>query len=386
MKKTALFGISICLLLLPLAGFPLNSWINGDLGEAHEIIASVISKYFAQCDGKEARAALDAIGSDKKAKLVNFIGDSGKQYLLSACAPDISPVIKNFKPAGEVSETEFAKLWPEILPVLVGRLPVDKYNQFIISTRDQIGPEAIFIGWQGQRDYLSNIDPSRQEIILQNTPTWLFLEAGLRRYAEIKDYTAILYKQERLGRNLQGVETILVKYREKPKSIYMKWLDGPWTGRELLYNESLNKTDVRVRESGLLGVIPIWINYNNPIAQRGSNHPAVQIGLKFLLDLNTDNYKRATANHELGRKDHGIQVVDGRKVYVMENILPRDKKKGYYCYRVMHYMDYMDSLEPKVEVYNWNDQLQESFLYTKLKLNAGLTEKDFNPKNPEYRL
>lgn len=384
--KSCLVVLGILAFLLPLTGSPLNSWINGDLGDARQIIADVLSKYFAQLSGPDARSAMEAIGPENKAKLVNFIGDSGKQYLLSACASDVSHMIKNFKPSGEVSEAEFARLWPEILPILVGRMPTDKYSQFILATKDLIGSEGILIGWQGQHDYFSNIDPSRQEIILQNTPTWLFLETGLRRYAEIKDYTAILYKQERLGKNLQGVETIVLKYREKPKSIYMKWIAGPWTGRELLYNERLSQTDVRVRESGLLGIIPIWIDYNNPIAQRGSNHPAVQIGLKFLLNLNTDQYKRATANHELGRKDHGIQVVDGRKVYVMENILPRDKKKGYYCYRVFQYMDYMEALEPKVEVYNWNDELKESFVYTKLKLNPGLTEKDFDPKNPNYRL
>ena len=63
--------------------------------------------------------------------------------------------------------------------------------------------------------------------MLQNTPTWLFSETGLRRYAELKDYTCIMYKQERLGSKLQDVETIVLKYREHPKSIYMKWIAGP---------------------------------------------------------------------------------------------------------------------------------------------------------------
>ena len=49
-------------------------------------------------------------------------------------------------------------------------------------------------------------------------------------------------------------------------------------------------------------------------------------------------------------------------------------------------MDYANSIEPRVDVYNWDNQLQESFTYTKLKLNPGLTEKDFTPSNPEYRL
>ena len=383
--KLEILALGAVLFLAALPAIPLSSWVKGTLPDPHDILSSVVSKYLAQCDAKEARASFDALG-DKKTVLVNYLGESGKSYLLSKCSGDVCNFIKTIKPGKAASEAEILKVYPEILIANHNRMPVDKFNKYILSAADEIAPEAIFMGWQGLDKYFLGLEPSRHEIVLQNTPTYIFLELGLRRYAELKDYTAIMFKQERLGRKLQGVETIQLKYREKPKSIYLKWIDGPWKGRELLYNESLNKTDVRVRESGFLGVIPIWISYDNPIAQRGSNHPAIEIGLKYMLELNLRDYKRSFAANELRRKDHGIQMVDGHKVYVMENILPRDQKKGYYCYRVFQYMDYLNSLEPRIDVYNWDDQLQESFTYTKLKIDAGLTEKDFDPDNPEYRL
>jgi len=84
--------------------------------------------------------------------------------------------------------------------------------------------------------------------------------------------------------------------------------------------------------------------------------------------------------------NHGIQEVDNHKVYVMENILPKDPKKGYYCYRIIHYIDYMRSLEIKAVMYNWDNQLQESYTYTQIAINPGLKDIDFDPENPEYRL
>jgi hypothetical protein len=383
--KYAIFFLGGLLFLAALPAIPLSSLVKGTLPDPHDIIQGVVLKYLAQCDAKEAKASFDALG-DKKAILVNFLGEPGKSFLLGKCQGDACGVVKSFKPGKPAGEAEIQKVYPDILLTILAPLSVEKFNNYILSTKDEIGPEAIFMGWQGLDKYFLGLEPARHEIVLKNTPTYIFLELGLRRYGELKDYTAIMYKQERLGKKLQGVETIALKYREKPKSIYMKWIDGPWKGREVLYNESLSKTDVRVRESGFLGVIPIWIDYNNPIAQRGSNHPAVEIGLKFMLELNLRDYKRSFAAGELRRKDHGIQEVDGHKVYVMENILPRDQKKGYYCYRVFQYMDYLYSLEPRIDVYNWDDELQESFTYTKLKIDAGLTEKDFDPKNPEYRL
>lgn len=385
-NKLGIWGLGVFLFLVCLPVNSLDSWIQGPLPDMRQLVARVYAQYILQCNYQEAKSALEALGPENKSALIDFIGESGKKYILGQCRGEVCSLVRNFKPERQLSEDEFAKLYAEILFISSNRLPMDRYNRFIAATAEEIGAQGVFLGWRGLNRYFSGLEFSRHEVVLQNTPTWLFLETGLRRYAEIKDYTCIMYKQERLGRELQGVETILLKYREKPKSIYMKWLEGPWKGRELLYNETLSKTDVRVREKGVLGVIPVWINYNNPIAQRGTNHPAIEIGLKYILDLNTRDYKRASARKELDRKDHGIQEVDGRKVYVMENILPRDKKKGYYCYRVFQYMDYLNGLEPKVEIYNWDDKLQESFTYTKLKLNVGLTDQDFDPKNPEYRL
>ena len=36
------------------------------------------------------------------------------------------------------------------------------------------------------------------------------------------------------------------------------------------------------------------------------------------------------------------------------------------------------------EIFDWDGQLVERYGYRNLRLNPGLTDEDFNPKNPDY--
>jgi len=59
---------------------------------------------------------------------------------------------------------------------------------------------------------------------------------------------------------------------------------------------------------------------------------------------------------------------------------------GYYCGRLRHYIDYTRSIEIKAEVFDWNNQLMEKYIYLDIKLNTNLKDIDFDPKNPDYNL
>src|SRR5436305_1213709 len=49
------------------------------------------------------------------------------------------------------------------------------------------------------------------------------LRAGIRRYRrEVRGFTAVLQKQERIGRRLNPVETLEVAYRNEPHSVLLK--------------------------------------------------------------------------------------------------------------------------------------------------------------------
>lgn len=68
-----------------------------------------------------------------------------------------------------------------------------------------------------------------------------FLENCIRRYRrEVKGYTCILQKQERVDGKLQPTEVMDARYREKPRSIYMEWLENPGRAERVLYVEGEN--------------------------------------------------------------------------------------------------------------------------------------------------
>jgi negative regulator of sigma E activity len=82
--------------------------------------------------------------------------------------------------------------------------------------------------------------------------------------------------------------------------------------------------------------------------------------------------------------DRGLGQVGGQRVRLVEGILPRDPKAGYYSYRVLLAFDEENHLPIRILVYDWNDQIIEEYTHLQLDLNPGLTERDFDPNNREY--
>ncbi len=387
----------IVFLLLSTTSYALYSPTQGELPEFREVLPKSIVKYLSHCDAQLAKKAIASVGEDKIQLIANYIGDEGWKYVMEHIKPELKPILEKYKPASGIDfkklEAELKKVYPKIPAIWMNLLPEQEFIRYLKETEKLVrGVEALFMGWQGLRVFFETLDEKRHEALLDHTPDWVFIDIGLMRYDAIKDYKCIVYKQERVKGHLQDVEKILLKYRDKPFAIYMKWLDGPFKGREVLYNEAYYKDKVRVREGGsgisdrILGIAPAWIGLTSSLARRGTNHLVTEIGLKHLLEMIKKDYLRGKGTNDIKRVNHGIQEVDNHKVYVMENILPKDPKKGYYCYRIIHYIDYMRSLEIKAVMYNWDNQLQESYTYTQIAINPGLKDIDFDPENPEYRL
>lgn len=39
----------------------------------------------------------------------------------------------------------------------------------------------------------------------------------------------------------------------------------------------------------------------------------------------------------------------------------------------------------KIQIFDWSNRLVECYGFEDLKLNPGLTDRDFDPKNPKYQ-
>lgn len=202
--------------------------------------------------------------------------------------------------------------------------------------------------------------------------------------SKVENYTAIFHKQERVDGKLMEEETILLKFK-RPFKIYMKWIEGPYKGRELLYAEGWNKNRMMVRDNGITGIMTVSLDPKGTLARKGNRHPVTDSGLENLVKLFRDYMRRGIKEEKIDVKKGGEEILYGRRTQRIEIILPKEKAKGFYSYRAVINLDIEKKVPIKVQMYNSDNKLIEKYAYEDLRFNPGLTDADFSPQNPEYR-
>jgi Protein of unknown function (DUF1571) len=210
------------------------------------------------------------------------------------------------------------------------------------------------------------------------------LELAEEGYAEVQDYTTILLARERVGGALNSEQAILLKFG-RPFSVYMRWMDGPYQGREGLFVEGAWGDRFLVQEKqGIARLVTAAISPHDPRVFQVGRHPVTDVGIGHLLQILGRDARRAASNGVLTVIDRGRRSVAGRPAHEVEGILPSDPDAGYYCHRVVVSFDLENRLPVRAVIYDWAEQLVEEYTYTQLRLNPGLTTRDFDPENPEY--
>lgn len=200
--------------------------------------------------------------------------------------------------------------------------------------------------------------------------------------AKVDNYTAVFHRIEFVDGKLIPEEVTVLKFK-RPFKIYMRWVT-PSEGQESLYIKGANKNRIRAHGNGLVGLVTVNLDPTGTQAMENSRHPITEAGIHNLVAKIAANLRRGLRSGELVSKDHGEQTVYGRKTRKLEGVLPKDASKGYYCYRCIVNLDLETKMPIKVQIFNWEDRLVECYGYERLKLNPGLSDKDFDHKNPEY--
>ncbi|RMF92573.1 MAG: DUF1571 domain-containing protein [Nitrospinota bacterium] len=201
-----------------------------------------------------------------------------------------------------------------------------------------------------------------------------------KRYQTVEDYTAILKSQERIEGRLKPESTIAIKFK-KPFMVYMKWLDGPHKGREVLYVEGKNDNKLLVQTHKWYQFFPLSLDPYGSMAMEGNRHPITDIGIGRLIQLLTTNFRQAQANGEVQIVEASPDTIFQRPAYKIEARFPAGK---YYAPRVILHIDQEYLLPIQVTVFDEADQMVEKYGYTNLRLNVGLTEHDFDKENKDY--
>lgn len=206
------------------------------------------------------------------------------------------------------------------------------------------------------------------------------------RLARVDSYTAVFHKQERIDDRLSEEETIFMKFK-RPFKVYMKWIRPPHEGRELLYVEGWNGNRIRIHGGGgLVGLFTWNVDPQGRAVMNEHRHVITESGLEYLVGVVAANIRKGTAAGEVRFLDMGRDTVYGRDARKVEIRFPADKAKGYYGYRAILSLDAETRMPLRALVFDWDDRLVERYEYEDVRLDAGLTDADFAPGNPAYRL
>jgi outer membrane lipoprotein-sorting protein len=209
------------------------------------------------------------------------------------------------------------------------------------------------------------------------------IEEMRQAYDRVDHYTATFILQERVDRELGPDQRLLLKFK-KPLKVYLRWLKGNHEGRQALYPAGVDGNELWVRLPLPVGAVTVSLDPQSPRARKGSRHAITEVGIGKLLDLITENASRGMQRNELIVEDRGQHLAFDRpsQRYILH--FPADPAKGYYCMSAIIDVDHEYLLPVYAEIFDWHGQLIERYGYLDVRLNPGLTDVDFDSKNPAY--
>lgn len=218
--------------------------------------------------------------------------------------------------------------------------------------------------------------------------------------SQIHDYTAVLVKRERIGDSLGDNEFMFVKIRNRkvqdnkvvvPFSVYLAFLQpAAVKGREVIFIENANEGKLIAHEGGIKRMLGTHeLDPTGYLAMAGQRYPLTDIGLENLV-------------HKLierGEKDkrHGQCQVDlipgakvgGRSCSILQVTHP--EQESHFDFHIAQiFMDDEWKIPVRYAAYSWpkstgaDPEVIEEYTYQKIKINVGLTDKDFDVANSEY--
>lgn len=223
------------------------------------------------------------------------------------------------------------------------------------------------------------------------------LEKGCDSFRKIPDYTASFFRQERVGGALSEGQTIELKVRHEPFSVYMKWLSGD-RGRQLIYVQGQNEGNLLVQPGGIKGRLTgvLSLEPNSSLAMSESRYPVTKAGILELAQIIL-SYQKQDIQRGAGFRCEfqDGQQFEGRPcyLYLIEYESPQinaDYRKS------MVFIDKELSMPVCVKNFTWvrdanpetidQESLVEFYAYTDLRIERQLTAGDFDQNNSDYKL
>ena len=292
----------------------------------------------------------------------------------------------------------------------------EKAASFVIQDEVPVPPDATVVPNTALQDHDQVTDAaqsaavqpssaSENVVILNDNEaiqfTTLLLQDGLNYLQSIDKYSTVFTKQERINGDLTDTQIIEMKVQHSPGfGVYMKWKNGD-AGRQVLFNEEYEDSQMVVKLGGLKGrLLPaIKLDPRGDRAMSESRYPVTEAGLMGML-------KQIVAHRQEDlNRGHGVkcrrlpnQEFDGRNcmcfVYEYESpeIHPTYRKSLILIDNRHHVplmaRNYTWAVETEGLTAEQLDELTliENYSFTSINFAAELVAEDFSRENRRYRM
>ncbi len=217
----------------------------------------------------------------------------------------------------------------------------------------------------------------------------------------LNDYTARFVKQEQDANGTMTPKSeIQMKVQTRcrsenndaPMRVYLAF-HAPQNlkGREVIWGADLFDGTMAVHEVGLLlGLKTLWLDPTGFIAMQGQRYPISEIGIMKLIDKLIERGEKDRDNPDISVNILANQQLDDTPTQVIQirRSKPSNQEDDFSLAEIT--IDPERQLILGYRAFGWPDKpegepvLIESYTYHDVKTNVGLTDADFDPKNPEY--
>ncbi|NOZ85611.1 MAG: DUF1571 domain-containing protein [Deltaproteobacteria bacterium] len=276
-----------------------------------------------------------------------------------------------------------------------------------------------------------NAEPTKESLEKTNPDKFaLELIGKVKKAGEaLRDYTMIMKKQELFGKKMAPMETLQIKWA-RPHKLYLKNIKEPYKDREVLFVLGRHNNELTAHP-GSFPDITVHLDPHGSMAMKNNHHPVDEASLVNFTRLLWNNVSLAQKRKEGSVKFLGEEKIFGRNAYKLELTAPKGgvfytMKKGetlwdvakkfktsmyqilhhnadkgwdepddpdagdkvfvprYYASKIILWIDKELMLPIKALIYDHHGKLYENYEHRQLKINVGLTAKDFDPDNKKY--
>ena len=227
------------------------------------------------------------------------------------------------------------------------------------------------------------------------TPVIRWAERERPMLAAIRDYTALMDKQENIGGEVQEAQVMEIKVRHEPFSVYIKFrYPQRLNGQQAIFVKGKNNDKLIAHGVGIQRIAGTQkLDPHGFLAMQGNKYPITEMGILNLVDkLLEVGHKDIkfgeceVAYHENVKFGTGDSARECTVIQVKHPV----QRPYFTFYEARIFVDKELNLPIRYESYDWprrtgeTPKLIEAYTYRNLKINVGLTDADFDQTNPAY--